>query len=68
MEKASREMVKGFLQEEKDIMRNHTKVIKSRAGALAGVAQWIECRLENQGAACLIPRQGTCLGCGPGPQ
>ena len=41
MEKASREMVKGFLQEEKDIMRNHTKVIKSRAGALAGVAQWL---------------------------
>ena len=31
--------------------------------ALAGVAQWIECRPENQGIAGSIPSQGTCLGC-----
>ena len=36
--------------------------------ALAGVAQWIECQPANQRAAGSIPSQGTCLGCGPGPQ
>ena len=36
--------------------------------ALAGVAQWIECLPANQRAAGSIPSQGTCLGCGPGPQ
>ena len=36
--------------------------------ALAGVAQWIECRPANQRVASSIPSQGTCLGCGPGPQ
>ena len=36
--------------------------------ALAGVAQWIECRPANQRVAGLIPSQGMCLGCGPGPQ
>ena len=36
--------------------------------ALAGVAQWIECWPVNQRVASLIPSQGTCLGCGPGPQ
>ena len=36
--------------------------------ALAGVAQWIECRPVNQRVAGSIPSQGTCLGCGPGPQ
>ena len=30
--------------------------------ALAGVAQWIECRPENQRVAGSIPSQGTCLG------
>ena len=35
--------------------------------ALAGVAQWIEHPPVNQGVACLIPSQGTCLGCRPGP-
>ena len=34
----------------------------------AGVAQWIECRPVNQRIACLIPSQGTCLGCRLGPQ
>ena len=36
--------------------------------ALAGVAQWIECQPANQEVDGLIPSQGTCLGCGPGPQ
>ena len=40
---------------------------KTREGP-AGVAQWIERRPANQGVAGLIPSQGTCLGCGPGPQ
>ena len=36
--------------------------------ALPYVAQWIECKLVNQRVASSIPTQGTCLGCGPGPQ
>ena len=36
--------------------------------ALAGVAQWIECQSVNERVAGLIPCQGTCLGCGQGPQ
>ena len=41
---------------------------KIKYTALAGVAQWIECWPANQRVAGLIPCQGTCLGCGPGPQ
>ena len=36
--------------------------------ALAGVAQWTECRPANQRVADSIPGQGTWLGFGPGPQ
>ena len=36
--------------------------------ALAGVAQWIEHGPKNQRVTGLIPSQGTCLGCRPGPQ
>ena len=36
--------------------------------AVAGVAQCIECRPVNQRVTSSIPTQGTCLGCGPGPQ
>ena len=36
--------------------------------ALADVAQWIECQPANQRVSGSIPTQGTCLGCGPGPQ
>ena len=35
---------------------------------LAGVAQWVGCWPENQRVALSIPSQGTCLGCGPGPE
>ena len=36
--------------------------------ALAGVAQWIEHQPVSQKVTDLIPGQGTCLGCRPGPQ
>ena len=36
--------------------------------ALAGVGQWIERWPVNQRVASAICNQGTCLGCGPGPQ
>ena len=36
--------------------------------ALAGAAQWIEHWPANQRVTCSISDQGTCLGCGPGPQ
>ena len=32
------------------------------------MAQWIECWAVDQKLASLIPRQATCLGCGPGAQ
>ena len=38
------------------------------SGALAGVAQWIECQPVNRKVTASIPSQGTCLGCRPGPQ
>ena len=47
---------------------SHISKNRKKSLARAGVAQWIECQPENQRAAGLIPSQGTCLGCGPGPQ
>ena len=41
---------------------------KKQYTALAGVAQWIEHQPENQRVAGSVPSQGTCPGCGPGPQ
>ena len=49
---------------------NNNKVIFNLTNlndALAGVAQWIECWSENQRVTSLIPNQGTCLVCEPGP-
>ena len=43
-------------------------LFKKLKTALAGVAQWIDCRPANQKVAGSIPSQGTCLCCGPGPQ
>ena len=34
---------------------------------LTGMAQWVGCCPANGKFASLIPRQGTCRGCGPGP-
>ena len=42
--------------------------LKKCKTALAGVAQWTEHQPVNQKVASSIPGQGTCLGCGPGPQ
>ena len=42
--------------------------IKRQEPALVGVGQWSECRPVNQRVAGSIPSQGSCLGCGPGPQ
>ena len=36
--------------------------------ALAAVVQWNRCQPANQSVASLIPSQGTCLSCRPGPQ
>ena len=44
------------------------KTFKKLFLALAGMAQWIECWPSNQKITSSIPSQGTCLGCGPGPQ
>ena len=43
-------------------------ILKIKLKALAGVAQWIERGPVNQRVASLIPSEGTCLGCGPGPR
>ena len=43
------------------------KRIEKNEDTLAGVAQWTGCQPVNQRATCLIPNQGTRLGCGPGP-
>ena len=40
--------------------------LENAGGALAGVVQWIEHQTEDRKVAGSIPRQGTCLGCGPG--
>ena len=42
--------------------------LRRKVVALAGVAQWIECRAANQRVSSSIPSQGTWLACGPGPQ
>ena len=42
--------------------------VKNHWLALAGVAQWIEHQPVNQRVTSSVPSQGTCLGCGPGPQ
>ena len=41
---------------------------RNRKEALAGGAQWIECWHAYQRGGILIPSQGICLGCQPGPQ
>ena len=45
-----------------------SRTVKVCSGALAGVAQGTEQQPESQRVAGSIPSQGTCLGCGPGPQ
>ena len=45
-----------------------SKCQNNNYAALAGVAQWIERQPVYQRVTSLIPSQGTCLGCEPGPQ
>ena len=47
--------------------KGHQGTCRKHPWALAGVAQWIECRPTNHRVAGSIPSQGTRLGCGPGP-
>ena len=46
----------------------HNISLSIRRNTLAGVAKWIECQPANPRFVGSIPSQGTCLGCGPGPQ
>ena len=50
------------------IRTNREAGLERRDGALAGVAQWNVHWPANQRVVGLILSQGTCLGCGPGPQ
>ena len=49
-------------------MTSQETFVKNLSPALAGVAQWTECRPANQGVDDLVPSQGTCQCCRPGPQ
>ena len=46
----------------------HLKMVKMIKVALAGIAQWIECRPVNRKVTGSIPGQGMCLGFALGPQ
>ena len=63
--KANVQKLMAFLYINNELSERETK---KTIPALAGVAQWIELLPENQRVGSLIPSQGTCLGCGPGPQ
>ena len=43
-------------------------IIKIVNTAMTGVAQWVGDHSTKQKVTGLIPSQGTCLGCEPGPQ
>ena len=51
-----------------EIKKKITYCLKRLSPPLAGVTQWIECQPASQRITSLIPHQGTCLGCRPGPQ
>ena len=42
--------------------------LQIKTPSLPGVAQWIEHQPAKRKVTGSIPSQGTCLGCGPGPQ
>ena len=54
-----------FLSPSHHILVKYLKIIYSTLG---GVAQWIERWCVTRKVGSLIPSQGTCLGCRPGPQ
>ena len=43
-------------------LKSNKKCKEKKKIALAGVAQWIECRPATQSVAGSIPSQGSCLG------
>ena len=55
--------VSGVFEEQKKM----TNSLKTGKRTLAGMVQWIESQPVNRKVASLIPGQGACLGCGPGP-
>ena len=55
-------------EEEINISPEQNEETRIQKNALADVAQWIEHWPVNQRVTGLIPSQGTCLGCRPGPQ
>ena len=50
------------------LLQQNAQLVKNYKGALAGVAQCIECWPVNQRVMGSIPSQCTCLGFGPDPQ
>ena len=61
-------MQRGGQNNRRDGVKREEKAHFKRKRALAGVTQWIEHGPVNQRVSGSIPSQGTCLGCGPGPQ
>ena len=59
----------GLTSEQRPRLAHYSEhLIKVGNHALVGVAQWTEHWTVKQRVAGSIPSQGTCLGCGPGPQ
>ena len=50
------------------LVESETTEKKTQTHIFAGVAQWTECQPVNQKVPGSIPKQGTCLSFGPGPQ
>ena len=61
-------MREGMIKSQRFQLLSALRLSVKKVFALAGVVQWIEHQPTNQGVAGSIPRQETCLGCGPGPQ
>ena len=68
LEKQQRQFLSACTVKEENKVNSEESKPLSCPGCCGSVAQWIECQLANQRVAGLIPSQGTCLGCGPGPQ
>ena len=49
-------------------LKDHITLRSLKKKSQDGVAQWMECWPVNGKVSGLIPGQGTCLGCGSGPQ
>ena len=58
----------GSLSLEQPLFYSLSFILKNKCFTLVGVTHWIECPPANERVTGSIPSQGTCLGCGPGPQ